>query len=298
MGLFKKISNALKKTKEAISRKLDYIFSHGEINDEFFEELCDILVSCDIGFETSEEICERLRVYARKNKIRKAEEVKTALKKILKEIIDEAEKIEINYPCVITIVGVNGVGKTTTIGKLAHYFKTKKKDVTLVAGDTFRAAASKQLTEWAERNKVKIVKHAEGADAGAVVFDGIASAKSKNTDVLIIDTAGRLHTKIDLMGELSKINRIIEKEYPQANKYVFLVIDATTGQNALSQLETFSKYVDISGIILTKLDGTAKGGVVVPIAHELKLPICFIGVGEQLEDLEEFDSATFVENLY
>lgn len=168
----------------------------------------------------------------------------------------------------------------------------------MVAGDTFRAAASKQLTEWAEKNKVKIVKHAEGADAGAVVFDGIASAKSKNTDVLIIDTAGRLHTKTDLMGELSKINRIIDKEYSQANKYTFLVIDATTGQNALSQLETFSEYVNIDGVVLTKLDGTAKGGVVVPIAHELKLPICFIGVGEQLEDLEEFDSASFVDNLY
>ena len=298
MGFFKKIKEALKKTKEAFSRKLDYIFSHGELSDEFYEELCDILVSCDVGYETSEEICERLRLHARQNKIRTAEDVKIALKQILKEILDEAGKVEIEYPAIITIVGVNGVGKTTTIGKLTHYFKNLKKDVTLVAGDTFRAAASRQLTEWAERNKVKIVKHAEGADAGAVVFDGIASAKSKNTDVLIVDTAGRLHTKTDLMGELEKINRIIDKEYPEANKYTFLVIDATTGQNALTQLDAFNKYIQIDGIVLTKLDGTAKGGVVIPIAYELSLPICFVGVGEQIEDLEEFDSREFVNNLF
>lgn len=298
MGFFKKISDALKRTKESFSRKLDYIFSHGELNEDFYEELCEILISCDVGYNSSEEICDRLRQYARKNKIRKSEDVKKALKIILKEMIDEVEKVELKFPCVITIVGVNGVGKTTAIGKLANLFKKNKKDVLLVAGDTFRAAASKQLAEWAERSKVRIVKHEEGADAGAVVFDGIASAKSKNNDVLIIDTAGRLHTKTDLMGELSKINKIIDKEYSNASKYTFLVIDATTGQNALNQLEIFNEYIHIDGIILTKLDGTAKGGVVIPISHELKLPVLYIGTGEQIDDIEEFDSSAFVDNLY
>ena len=222
MGIFKKISQALKRTKEAFSRKLDSLLSGGELNDDFYEELTDILISSDVGFSCSEEIVERLREYARKNKIRKAEEVKAALKLILSELMDETEQVEIEYPAIITIVGVNGVGKTTTIGKLAAYFKSQKKDVTLVAGDTFRAAASEQLTEWANRNKVRIVKHAEGADAAAVVFDGVSSAKAKNTDVLIIDTAGRLQTKTNLMEELKKIDRVITREYPEANRYNFI----------------------------------------------------------------------------
>lgn len=298
MGFFKKIGDALKRTKEAFSRKLDSLFSGGEINDDFYEELTDILVSSDVGFTTSEEIVDRLRIYARKNKIRKAEEVKKALKTILAEIMEEVEPIKIEYPAIITVVGVNGVGKTTTIGKLAGYFKDNKKDVTLVAGDTFRAAASDQLTEWANRNKVRIVKHSEGADAAAVVFDGIQSAKAKKTDVLIIDTAGRLQTKTNLMEELKKIDKVITREYPEANRYNLIVLDATTGQNALSQIEHFNEYIKLDGIVLTKLDGTAKGGVVFSIAQDYNLPVVFVGTGEALGDIETFDAKEFVDNLY
>lgn len=298
MGIFKSISNALKRTKEAFSRKLDSLFSGGEINDDFYEELTDILISSDVGFSTSEEIVERLRQYARKNKIRKAEEVRVALKVILAEIMEQVGQVEIEYPAIITVVGVNGVGKTTSIGKLAKYFKDNKKDVTLVAGDTFRAAASDQLTEWANRNKVRIVKHSEGADSAAVVFDGVQSAKAKNTDVLIIDTAGRLQTKTNLMEELKKIDKVITREYPTAHRYNFIVLDATTGQNALSQIEHFNEYIHLDGIILTKLDGTAKGGVVFSIAQDYNLPVVFIGTGETISDLEPFSAKDFVDNIY
>lgn len=286
MGFFKKISDALKKTKEAFSRKLEYIFSHGELSDDFYEELTDILISCDIGFETSEEITQKLREYSREHKLRKAEDVKQALKIVIKEIVDSAKTLKIEYPAIVTIVGVNGVGKTTTIGKLTNYFKENGKEVVLVAGDTFRAAASEQLTKWAEKNKVRIVKQCEGADAAAVVFDGIKSAKAKKTDIVLVDTAGRLQTKINLMQELEKINKVIEKEYSEANKYTFLVIDATTGQNAISQLQAFNEYVKLDGIILTKLDGTAKGGIIISICHQTSLPVVFVGTGEKLEDIE------------
>lgn len=298
MGIFKKIGDALRKTREALARKFDSLFSHGELNEDFFEELTDILVSSDVGFEASEKIVDELRIYARKNKIRKAEEVRQALKTIIKEMLDELEPVGFDYPAVITVIGVNGVGKTTSIGKLTNYFKKQKKEVTLVAGDTFRAAASAQLTEWANRNKVRIIKHAEGADAAAVVYDGISSAKSKNTDVLIIDTAGRLHTKVNLMEELRKIDKIITREYPTANRYNLIVLDATTGQNALSQIEHFNEYMQIDGIILTKLDGTAKGGVVITIAEDLGLPVVFVGTGETIDDIEPFNSQEFVNNLF
>lgn len=298
MGLFKKISQALKKTREAIARKFDAIFSKGQLNDDFFEDLTDILVSSDVGFEAAEEIVDELRIYARKNKIRNAEDVKKALKVIIAEKLDELEVPEIKYPAVITVIGVNGVGKTTSIGKITNYFKGLKKDVTLVAGDTFRAAASEQLSEWANRNKVRIIKHSEGADAGAVVYDGISSAKAKNTDVLLIDTAGRLHTKVNLMEELKKIDKIITREYESANRYNLIVLDATTGQNALSQIEHFNEYMHIDGIVLTKLDGTAKGGVVITIANEYATPVMFVGTGEGIDDLEVFNSKEFVENLF
>lgn len=298
MGFFKKIGDALRKTREAFSRKLESLLSGGELNDEFYEELTDILISSDVGFSCSEEIVEELRLYARKNKIRKAEEVRKALKEILEKTLEETEQIDIQTPCIITIIGVNGVGKTTSIGKLASFFKKEKKEVTLVAGDTFRAAASDQLTEWANRNKVRIIKHAEGADAAAVVYDGISSAKAKNTDVLIVDTAGRLHTKVNLMEELKKIDKIISREYAQAHRYNFIVLDATTGQNALSQIEHFNEYMHIDGIILTKLDGTAKGGVVFSIAKDLELPVVFVGTGEQIDDLEKFDPKEFVDNMF
>lgn len=298
MGLFKKIGQALKKTKDALTRKLDELLSHGELNDEFFDDLTDILISADVGVRSSMEIVEELRDECHKRKVRKRDEVKKVLKDILKQYFNDAPKIEIEYPAIITIVGVNGVGKTTTIGKLASYFKSNKKDVTLVAGDTFRAAASSQLTEWAERTKTRIIKHAEGADAAAVVFDGISSAKAKKTDVLIVDTAGRLHTKTNLMEELKKIDKIVNREYADAHKYTFIVLDATTGQNALSQIKAFDEFVDIDGIILTKLDGTAKGGVIIAIEKEYKLPVVFVGTGEKVDDLQSFDAEEFVEELF
>lgn len=298
MGFFKKIGNALKKTREAIARKIDALLSHGEINDDFFDDLTDILISCDVGVKTSLEIVEELRLSARKNKIRTAEEVRAELKRILKELFNEEEALTIEYPAIITIIGVNGVGKTTTIGKMAKYFKENKKDVLLVAGDTFRAAATNQLNEWALRTKTRIVKQGEGADAASVVFDGIASAKARKTDVVLVDTAGRLHTKTNLMEELKKIDKIVNREYPEAHKYTFIVLDATTGQNALSQISAFNDFVKIDGIVLTKLDGTAKGGVVIAIEKEYKLPVVFVGVGEGENDLEQFDSNDFVESLF
>ena len=298
MGIFKKIGNALKKTREAIARKIDSLLSHGELDDDFFDELTDVLISCDIGVRTSMEIVENLRLRARKNKLRNAEDVKKELKDIIKEEFAGVDEIQIEYPAIITIVGVNGVGKTTTIGKLSRYFKNEKKDVTLVAGDTFRAAASNQLAQWAERTKTRIIKHAEGADAAAVVFDGISSAKAKGTEVLLVDTAGRLHTKTNLMEELKKIDKVINREYPEAHKYTLIVLDATTGQNALNQINAFNEFVKIDGIILTKLDGTAKGGVVVAIEKDYHLPVAFVGVGEGQDDLEKFDYNYFIDNLF
>ncbi|MBP3345279.1 MAG: signal recognition particle-docking protein FtsY [Clostridia bacterium] len=298
MGLFKKIGNALKKTREAIARKIDSLLSHGQLDDDFYDDLTDVLISCDIGVRLSMDIVEALRLRARKGKLRNAEDVKEELKSLLKEDFSDVEEIEVEYPAIITIVGVNGVGKTTTIGKLSKYFINQKKDVTLVAADTFRAAASNQLNEWAQRTKTRIIKHAEGADAAAVVYDGISSAKAKGTDVLLVDTAGRLHTKTNLMEELKKIDKVINREYPDANRYTFIVLDATTGQNALNQINAFNEFVKIDGIILTKLDGTAKGGVVIAIEKEYHLPVAFIGVGEGVDDLEKFDYNEFIDNLF
>lgn len=298
MGIFKKIGDALRKTREAVARKIDSLLSHGELDDDFYDDLTDVLISCDIGVKTSMEIVDSLRVVARKTKLRTGEDVRNALKGILTEEFESLNKIDIEYPAIITIIGVNGVGKTTTIGKLANYFKSNKKEVTLVAGDTFRAAASDQLTEWAERTKTRIIKQAEGADAAAVVFDGIASAKAKKTDVLLVDTAGRLHTKTNLMEELKKIDKIINREYPDAHKYNFIVLDATTGQNALSQISAFNEFVHIDGIILTKLDGTAKGGVVVAIEKDYHLPVVFVGTGEGKDDIDLFNSNEFINSLF
>ena len=298
MGLFKKIGNALKKTREALARKIDALLSHGELDDDFYDELTDILISCDIGVRTSMDIVDSLRLEARKNKIRTAEDVKNELKKILKDEFAALQEIKLEYPAIITIIGVNGVGKTTTIGKLSKYFKNQKREVTLVAGDTFRAAASDQLSQWADRTKTRIIKHAEGADAAAVVYDGISSAKAKGTDVLLVDTAGRLHTKTNLMEVLKKIDKVINREYPEAHKYNFIVLDATTGQNALNQINAFNEFVHIDGIILTKLDGTAKGGVVIAIEKDYHLPVVFVGVGEGVDDLELFDYNEFIDNLF
>lgn len=297
MGLFAKIKNGLKKTKDSFISKLNAVFRGGDIDDEFYEELEFVLINSDMGSATSAEIIKRLKDDLREKHIVKQEDARGELKTILKDVLKDCVTQEFNYPLIITIVGVNGVGKTTTIGKLANYFKNKGKNVTLVAGDTFRAAAADQLTEWAKRVDVRIVKQQEGADASAVVYDGIASAKAKNTDVLIVDTAGRLHTKVNLMEELKKIFRIEDREWPEAMKLNFIVVDATIGQNSLVQVNAFKDAIGIDGIVLTKLDGTSRGGIIFPILKELKTPVYFVGVGEGVNDLEEFDAESFVDGI-
>lgn len=297
MGFFSKIKNAFKKTKTAIDNKLLQIFSKGELDDEFFEELEYVLVSSDIGATASEEIVEKLRAIASKQKLRNQDDVKVALRNIMVEILQQNPQPEINYPLVLMVVGVNGVGKTTTIGKLANYYKNQGKSVLLVAGDTFRAAAAEQLTEWAKRNDVKIVKNNEGSDPASVVFDGISSAKAKKYDVVIIDTAGRLHNKVNLMEELKKVSRVVANNWEDACYKKLLVLDATTGQNALSQVEYFNEAIELDGLVLTKLDGTAKGGVVLAISQEYEVPVMFIGTGEGLEDIEQFNATDFVEAI-
>lgn len=297
MGFFSKIKNAFKKTKTAIDNKLLQIFSKGELDDEFFEELEYVLVSSDIGATASEEIVEKLRAVASKQKLRNQDDVKVALRNIMVEILQQNPQPEINYPLVLMVVGVNGVGKTTTIGKLANYYKNQGKSVLLVAGDTFRAAAAEQLTEWAKRNDVKIVKNNEGSDPASVVFDGISSAKAKKYDVVIIDTAGRLHNKVNLMEELKKVSRVVANNWEDVCYKKLLVLDATTGQNALSQVEYFNEAIELDGLVLTKLDGTAKGGVVLAISQEYEVPVMFIGTGEGLEDIEQFNATDFVEAI-
>ena len=297
MGLFSKIKNGLKKTKDSLITKLNAVFHGGDIDADFYDELEFALINSDMGAETSSQVIIDLKNLIREKHIIKKEQARVELKGILKNLLADSKGEEFSYPLLITIVGVNGVGKTTTIGKLAHYFKSKKKSVTLVAGDTFRAAATEQLNEWAKKVDVKIVKHAEGADPSAVVYDGIASAKAKKTDVLIVDTAGRLHTKVNLMEELKKINRIEDREYPEAKKMNLIVLDATIGQNSLVQINAFKDAIGIDGIVLTKLDGTSKGGIVFPILRELKVPIYFVGVGEGIDDLEEFNAESFVDGI-
>ncbi len=294
MNIFAKFFNGLKKTKNMIAEKLSRIF-HGELDADFYEELEYVLISSDIGAQATEEIIENIKKVAKKQKIRTEEDLKKALRDVMIELID-IDNTPQKFPVVITMVGVNGVGKTTTIGKLAYNFKSDKKSVLLVAGDTFRAAASDQLNEWAKRVGVRIVKYNEGADPGAVVFDGISSGKAKGDDVILVDTAGRLHNKDNLMEELKKINRVIDREWT-GNKQTYLVIDATTGQNAITQVKAFNEFVHIDGIVLTKLDGSAKGGIVFAIAKELGVPVKYVGLGEGKEDLQPFDARAFVENI-
>ena len=298
MGFFNKIFSALKKTKDAFSKKLTALFSRDKIGEDFYEDLTDILISSDVSYSTADDIVENLRDRMIEEKVSDKEFVVNNLKEILIEKLEEAGEFEIEYPAVITIIGVNGVGKTTSIGKLANYFKHEGKSVVLAAGDTFRAAAGEQLNVWAERAGVRIILHGEGSDPSAVVFDAVSSMKSKNNDVLIVDTAGRLHVKSNLMEELKKIARVAEREYPNANFYKFIVLDATTGQNALSQIQEFNKQVKLDGIVLTKLDGTAKGGIIISIMREFNLPVYFVGVGEGIDDLEPFNAKDFVENLF
>ena len=297
MGLFSKLKSVLTKTRDGISKKLNDLFASDKLGEEFYEELEDILVSADVSIKTTMEIVDEIRETAIKEKCKDKEYVVELLKKELFDTLDYAEPLEIKRPAVIMVVGVNGVGKTTTIGKLANKFVKEKKSVTIAAGDTFRAAAADQLSVWADRANVRIIKHDEGADASAVVFDAIGSVKAKNTDVLIIDTAGRLHVKANLMEELKKMDRVVKREYPEANFYKFIVLDATTGQNAVNQVEVFDDAVGIDGIILTKLDGTAKGGFVVSMCGELGVPVVYVGTGEKLDDIDEFNTEEFVDGI-
>ncbi|MBQ4098699.1 MAG: signal recognition particle-docking protein FtsY [Clostridia bacterium] len=298
MGFFSKLFAALKKTKDGIAEKLRGLFARDKIGEDFYDDLLDILISSDISVSTADEIVENLRDRMISEKVKDKDYVLSELKEELKACLDMADDFELETPAVIMVIGVNGVGKTTSIGKLARYLTANKKSVTIAAADTFRAAASDQLEIWADRAKVRIVKSSEGSDPSAVVFDAISSVKAKGTDVLIIDTAGRLHTKSNLMEELKKMSRVVEREHPNANFYKFIALDATTGQNALSQVEVFDEAVGIDGIILTKLDGTAKGGFVISLCNELQVPVAFVGTGEKLEDIELFDKDEFIEGIF
>lgn len=301
MGFFEKLKQSLGKTKEAITEQVNNVFKvFVRVDEEFFEELEEALIMADIGVGTSQEIIERLRDRVKEKRITDGNDVKDELKKIISEILTELDTsmhIE-NTPAVVLVIGVNGVGKTTSIGKLAAHYKSKGKKVLLAAADTFRAAAIDQLDIWAERCGCDIIKQKENSDPAAVVFDACNAAKARNADILICDTAGRLHNKKNLMAELAKISRVIEREMPGVSKEILLVLDATTGQNAVSQAKLFSEAAEISGIILTKLDGTAKGGIVIAISQEQKIPVKFIGVGEGIDDLQEFDAADFAKAIF
>lgn len=300
MEWFDKLKKGLSKTKDNISGKIEQVFTFNkEINDELFDELEEVMILSDIGANTTETIIDRLKEKIKAEKLTSSEEAKKALQDIIVEVMGKntqnikPEKL----PAVYLVVGVNGVGKTTSIGKMAYYLKNNGYSVMLAAGDTFRAAAIDQLEVWGDRCQVDVIKHSEGSDPAAVIYDAIQSAKAKNIDVLICDTAGRLHNKKNLMEELKKINKVIEREYSDAYKQTLLVMDATTGQNALSQAKEFIEASDVNGLILTKLDGTAKGGVVVAIANELNVPVKMIGIGEGIDDLQEFNPEAFVKAI-
>ena len=299
MGFFDKIKEGLAKTKKAMSQTLDAIFIGGEIDDDFYEELTDCLILADLGVNTATKAVDRLRQVAREKKMQTTEEAREYLKMILAEMlyIDDTALQLRTKPSVVLVIGVNGVGKTTTIGKIATRMVNEGKKVLLVAGDTFRAAAADQLEIWAERSGAAIVRQHEGADPASVVFDGIQSAKAKDVDVILIDTAGRLHNKQNLMNELNKISRIVDRELPGCSRETLLVLDGTTGQNGLIQAKTFKEIAGVTSIALTKLDGTAKGGIVIAVADELQIPVKFIGVGEKAEDLMPFEGMPFVEAL-
>lgn len=300
MGLFSKISEGLRKTRDSISGAIgSMLSSFTKIDDELFEELEEILIMSDIGFVTSAKICDTLKKKVKEEKIKDPEEIKKLLSQTVAEMVKGDRELKLSTkPSFIFVIGVNGVGKTTTIGKLASQLKASGKKVILGAADTFRAAAIEQLEVWAGRAGADIVKSAEGADPASVVFDTIAAAKSRGSDVIICDTAGRLHNKKNLMNELAKMYRIIGRELPDADVETLLVLDATTGQNAVNQARDFKEVADITGIVLTKLDGTARGGVVLAIMDELKIPVKYIGVGEQIDDLQPFDPTEFAAALF
>lgn len=299
-GIFKKFNLGLKKTRETMSGAIDAAISENEdITDQLYDDLEEILIMGDVGMNTSAEICEKLREYVAKHHLKKSSQVKGAIKEIVSEMLEGGEDMGlVTMPSIILVIGVNGVGKTTTIGKMAAMYKAQGKKVILGAADTFRAAAIDQLEEWANRAGVDIVKHHEGADPAAVVFDTIQAGIARDADIIICDTAGRLHNKKNLMDELAKIYRIIDKELPYNDRESLLVLDATTGQNAVNQARDFKNVCEITGIVLTKLDGTAKGGVVLAIKNDLKVPVKFVGVGEKIDDLQPFNPKAFADGLF
>lgn len=295
---FSKLKKGLNKTKENFTDKLNSILGIAiTIDEELYEEIEEMLITSDISIEISLEIMEELKKIIRERKIKDPANIKPIIKEIMLKMLEDSEEDEEQFPKIIVMIGINGVGKTTSIGKLSNYFKNENKGVMIAAGDTFRAAAIEQLQVWADRVDVKMIKHDQGADSSAVIFDAIKSFKAKNLDVLICDTAGRLHNKKNLMNELKKISRIIENEYTEAKKEIYLVVDATTGQNALNQAVEFKQISDITGIILTKLDGTAKGGMILSIKNKLGIPVKYIGIGEGIEDLQKFSAKDFVDAL-
>lgn len=300
MGFFNKIKEGLKKTRNAVVGQIDSMLkSFKKIDDELFEELEELLVMGDVGVHTAEKICDELKDRVKKEGIKNPEEINRLLEETVSEMLKGGEELDISTsPSIILVIGVNGVGKTTTIGKLANSLSKQGKKVILAAADTFRAAAIEQLEIWAQRSGCEIIKQNEGSDPAAVVFDAISAAKARNADVIICDTAGRLHNKKHLMDELAKINRVIDRELPNAAKEKLLVLDATTGQNAVNQAEQFRQATGITGIVLTKLDGTAKGGVVLAIKDGLGIPVKYIGVGEQIDDLQPFNSDDFAKALF
>ena len=297
MGFFSKLKEGLKKTKDNIGKKIFAAFSGRALDDDFYEELEEAMLTADMGVTATEQILDEFKDEVYREKITDTEKAKNLLKRIMVDSISY-DIPDYDYPLVILLAGVNGVGKTTAIGKLANYFKSIGKSVVVAAADTFRAAASEQLEVWADRANVRIIKHKEGSDPASVVFDAISSAKARGDDVTLVDTAGRLHNKKNLMDELKKIHKVIIRELPNADYRSYIVLDATTGQNALSQVEIFSEAIDIDGIILTKLDGTAKGGVVMAISAEQEIPVVFVGVGEKIDDLLPFDPEEFVDAIF
>ena len=295
MGFFEKIKQGLSRTASSIGS----VFTASELDDDFYDELEERLILADVGMDATQQAVDRLRAVARERHLKTAEEARGALREIVTQMLSVGSS-ELNIatkPSVVLVIGVNGVGKTTSIGKIANHLRTQGKKVLLCAGDTFRAAAADQLTVWAERAHADIIKQDEGADPASVVFDAVAAAKARGADVILCDTAGRLHNKQNLMNELGKISRILDRELPQASKEVLLVIDATTGQNGLIQAREFQQIAGVTGIVLTKLDGTAKGGIVIAVANTLQIPVKYVGVGEQMDDLMPFDPAAFVEAL-
>ncbi len=297
MGFFSKLKEGLKKTKDNIGKKIFAAFSGRALDDDFYEELEEAMLTADMGVTATEQILDEFKDEVYREKITDTEKAKNLLKRIMVDSISY-DIPDYDYPLIILLAGVNGVGKTTAIGKLANYFKSIGKSVVVAAADTFRAAASDQLEVWADRANVRIIKHKEGSDPASVVFDAISSAKARGDDVILVDTAGRLHNKKNLMDELKKIHKVIIRELPNADYRSYIVLDATTGQNALSQVEIFSEAIDIDGIILTKLDGTAKGGVVMAISAEQEIPVVFVGVGEKIDDLLPFNPEEFVDAIF